>query len=90
MVYGGHARMRIVVKIKEKGWFEGLGLHHALIAVGIIAVGHFLSFGEVACGIAIGGFFFREEKEYELAKRFEILDFLSPAIVAGIYLFWSN
>jgi len=85
--------VKFIFKIREKGWLAGLGLHHALVALIPLAVGLLVSYlgqREIGAFIASGGLWFylgREYKEHELRRGgFELLDFVSPAIVALSYL----
>ena len=72
-----------------KNWFNGLGLHHALIVAGVIAVCHYFGIGTVGAGIGIGWY---GQREWGLQlgppATFEIMDFASPAIVSILYLFF--
>lgn len=78
-----------MIKIKEKGWFRGLGLHHGAGAVVWITTVHFLDFNPLMVFFVAVWYASREEKEYELRRQglygVEWLDFLVPWIVAGIY-----
>lgn len=80
--------IKFIIKTQEKGWFRGLGLHHALIVAGLIAVFHWFGLGAWAGMFGVGMFFGREYKEYEIRNNrgFEILDFLSPLLVWIGYL----
>lgn len=78
--------MKFIIAWDEKGWFKALGLHHAAMSIGIIAIFHFLGLGDFGAGVALGGYLFRELKENELRDRIEIMDFLSPALISVFYL----
>lgn len=77
---------KLIVKIEQKGWFKGLGLHHASITVACILL--FSMFGMGHFGAAFGvGFYACKEYGPQIYPRayFEIMDFASPLIVAIIY-----
>lgn len=84
--------INIIFQPDKKGWLKALGLHHALIAASFIFINHFLTFGDYAAVAAFSWYASKEYKEYTYrgSNRFEIMDFLSPALVAINYLYWIN
>ena len=79
--------MKIIFK-KEKGWPHALGLHHVAATVGFITVGHLFGLGDYMAVFSIGWYLSREYKEFHDRRggEFEIMDFLSPALTATLYL----
>tara|TARA_R110000772_G_C13310276_1_gene440177 strand:- start:20124 stop:20384 length:261 start_codon:yes stop_codon:yes gene_type:complete len=79
--------VKIIVKIEQKGWFKGLGLHHASITLAAIIIGHILGFGAFMAIFFMGWY---ASREYGNGPKppatFEILDFLSPAVISVGYL----
>lgn len=86
--------INFIVKLDQKGWFKGLGLHHASIAIIPLAIGLILLYFNMpvlgAFFSSWGGWFFmgRELKESEIRSSggFEIMDFISPFIISLIFL----
>lgn len=73
-----------------KSWFEGLGLHHAGITAGLIAVCHYIGIGPVGAAFALGWYGQREwGLQLGFPKTFDIMDFASPAIVSILYLIFA-
>ena len=74
----------------EKGLFRALGLHHAGITSLIIFVGYVFALGNYAAVACIAWYCRQEIKEYEVRRsnEFEIMDFVSPSLVACVYLYW--
>ena len=82
--------MKMIFQPDKKGWFKALGLHHAALAFILIGVGHLVSLGYEASIFALAWYGAREYKELELRRytAFEIMDFVSPTIVAVSYIIW--
>jgi len=78
---------KLIVKIDQKGWFKGLGLHHASIVAFGILLGSLLGIGGFMAAFG-AGFYACKEYGPQIYPRayFEIMDFASPLIVAIIYL----
>jgi ABC-type antimicrobial peptide transport system permease subunit len=79
--------MKIIFK-KEKGWLKALGLHHAAITLIVLSIGHFIGIGDFLAAFAIGWYGCKEMsgQVFPLPQYFEIMDFISPALVSIIYL----
>jgi len=80
---------KFIIDIKSKGWFRGMGLHHASLTFLLIAAGHFISAG-IGGFLAVFAIGWYASREYGTGIYppvfFEIMDFVSPAIIAGLYL----
>lgn len=83
---------KFVFKLEQKGLFKALGLHHARIALIPLVLGLVCSyFGYEVLGgfIASWGAWWYACREYGgqtyPPKEFEIMDFVSPAIVSLSY-----
>jgi hypothetical protein len=77
---------KFIIKIDKKGWFKGLGLHHASITVGWILLFSLFGIGWFGCGWAMGWYGCKEYgSQIYPPKVFELMDFLSPLIVVIIY-----
>jgi hypothetical protein len=71
-----------------KSTFKKLGLHHASITLVITAIGHLIGLG--TCVLSRDGWVVRLKsrvgrRERYPPKSFEVMDFVSPLIVALIY-----
>lgn len=84
---------KLVFMALYKGWFMGLGLHHAclaLVPLGIGLVCAYFDHNVLGAFIASGGFWWYASREYGNGpyppKKFEVMDFVSPAIVSSAYL----
>lgn len=84
-----------IIKWDQKGWFKALGLHHGLLAIGVIFLFHLpglvniasIGFGEYGAGLVAGWYLQREWGNGILPRKpFEILDFATPFVVGIIYL----
>jgi hypothetical protein len=84
--------MKFIIAWDEKGFLKGAGLHHAALAVILIGLGHIVGLGYEAAIFALAWFGAREYKEFEFRKSsaFEVMDFLSPAVVCAAYLVWIS
>ena len=83
--------MKFIIAWDQKGWFKGLGLHHAALASFLISIGHLIGLGYEAAIFALAWYGAREYKEFELRRytAFEIMDFVSPLIVVASYKIWN-
>ncbi len=88
---------KFIINWKQKGWFKALGLHHAALTTILITIGWLVSVGTGAffAAFAVGWYGSREYGNGPWPPvEFEILDFLSPTLVAAIYLTawvaWTN
>lgn len=81
---------KLIVKMEQKGWFKGAGLHHASIVAFGILLGHYIGIGNFMAAFGVGWYACKEygPKIYP-PKTFEIMDFVSPFMVAFIYLNFS-
>lgn len=80
--------MRIIFMPPYKSWFKGLGLHHALIIGVAIGIGDMFGFGPFMAAFGIGWYASREWGwDIKPPKTFEIMDFLSPAMLGAGYLY---
>lgn len=84
---------KFIFKLEQKGLFKALGLHHASVALIPALVGLvFTYFGYTVLGafITSWGFWWYASREYGNGpyppKEFEIMDFVSPAIVSVSFL----
>jgi hypothetical protein len=69
-----------------KSLFKQLGLHHASITLVITALGHLIGLGTVFSAVMVGWYGSREYGAGTYPpKSFEVMDFISPLIVALIY-----
>lgn len=84
--------MKIIFQPETKGLIKALGLHHAAITFVAVIVAHFLGFGDLMAAFCIGWYARQEWGSNHLTppKTFEIMDFVSPATVAGFYLYWIS
>lgn len=83
--------MKIIFMPWYKGWFKGLGLHHALVASGLIAICHYIGIGDIGAGIAIGWYAQREwGLQSGFPEAFEFWDFVSPATISILYLIFGG
>lgn len=75
-----------MIKIKEKGWFKGLGLHHGVFASFFVIALGFLGLQYYGAVAASAWFASREEKEYELRRKglsgVEWLDWITPLVMS--------
>ncbi len=81
---------RLIIKW-SKGWFQALGLHHGLITIISITIFSIFNVGYVGALLAIG-WYARHEWGGRLKppEQFEILDFVTPSVIALAYLiFWQ-
>lgn len=80
--------MKFIIKWEQKGRFKALGLHHAAVAALFIYISHEFGFGDYGAA-AIIGWYARHEYGHgpKPPKVFEILDFVSPVIVSGLYFY---
>lgn len=70
-----------------KGWFKGLGLHHASLTAILIAALTTVGLGWFGAAFAIGWYGSREWGwDIYPPKTFEVMDFVSPTVVAVLYL----
>ena len=80
---------KFIFKQEEKGWFKALGLHHASLTFLLIAAGNFISAG-TGVFFAIFSIGWYASREYGTGPYppvfFEYMDFISPSIVAVLYL----
>ena len=82
--------MKIIFMPPHKGWFKGLGLHHAAITAGFIAACHLIGLGSIGAAFAIGWYGSREwGPQLGFPKTFEIMDFISPTFISAIYLIFG-
>lgn len=80
----------LTVKIEQKGWFKGLGLHHALIVAFGILLGYYIGIGDFMAAFGVGWYACKEYgQQIYPPKTFEVMDFVSPFMVAFIYLNFS-
>ena len=78
---------KLIFMPSHKGWFKGLGLHHASLTIILIAALHTIGLGWFGSTFAVGWYGSREYgSQLGLPKTFEIMDFVSPAIVSFMYL----
>ena len=81
--------MQIIFITEHKGWFQGFGLHHAAITAVFIVVCHYVGIGVLGASIALGWYGSREwGPKLSPPAIFEFWDFVSPAIVSILYLFF--
>ena len=82
--------MKMIFQPEKKGWLKSLGLHHAALAFILIGAGHLVALGYEAAIFALAWYGAREYKELEHRRytAFEIMDFVSPLIVAVSYIIW--
>ena len=80
---------KFIFKLDQKGWFRGLGLHHASIALIPLSAGLLLAHFDMetlGAFITAWGSWWYASKEWggqvALPKTFEVMDFVSPFIVA--------
>lgn len=77
---------KFIINIKGKGWFKGLGLHHAAIVAAALYAASPLGWSDAVAYIGIGWYGSREYGNGPYPpKTFEIMDFVSPLIVIWIY-----
>lgn len=82
---------RIMTKIifmpAYKNWFKGLGLHHASVVAALTLACHFIGIGSLGAAFGMGWYASREwGLDIYPPRTFEIMDFVSPAIVSITYL----
>lgn len=95
MIVWSRIKMPILVVMPTyKGWFKGLGLHHAslaLIPLSIALLCAYLGKPELGAFITAMGMWHYASREYGNGpyppKSFEVMDFVSPAIISLSY-FW--
>lgn len=74
-----------------KNLFKKLGLHHASVVAGFTALFSIFGFGEYAAFFWTGWYASREWGwDIYPPKVFEVMDFLSPAIVCAAYMYWIS
>ena len=79
--------MKLIFMPPYKNWFKGLGLHHASIVLGSVIVAHFIGVGDFMAIFGIGWYASREWGwGVYPPSTFEVMDFVSPAIVSSLYL----
>lgn len=77
---------KMIFMPSHKGWFKGLGLHHASITVGWIMLGWIFGIGWFGGACAIGWYGQREYGNGPYPPRtFEVMDFVSPVLTSLIY-----
>lgn len=87
--------MKLIIKIQDKGWFRGLGLHHTIAPILSITICHFFITPYLAAFFAIWwmGWYGRHEWGWGIftpPKLFEIMDFLSPALIGVAYIVYTH
>ena len=81
---------KLIVKIEKKGWFKGAGLHHASIVAFGILLGHYIGLGNFMAAFGVGWYACKEYGPQIYPRPyFEVMDFVSPFMVAFIYLNFS-
>lgn len=83
--FKGWSELKFIFKW-DKGWFQALGLHHVIVSVVLICVGHKLGIGSETAGVALGWYASREWGLSSYPPRtFEFMDFISPALICISY-----
>lgn len=71
----------------QKGWFAALGLHHGILTALCILIFSLFGIGWFGAAFAIGWYASREwGGRLKRPEQFEILDFVTPSIIALVYL----
>ena len=83
---------KIIFQPEVKGPLKALGLHHASLVTVTIGIAHLVGFGGYMALIWIGWYARQEwgSNHFIIPKTIELMDFLSPALVCGAYLYWSG
>jgi len=77
---------KFIVKTDQKGWFKGYGLHHASLTALCILLFSMVGMGDFGAAFAVGWYASREYGGPYPPAVFEVFDFVSPLMVALIYL----
>ena len=78
---------KLIVNMDQKGWFKGAGLHHASVVAFGILLGHYIGLGDFMAAFGVGFYACKEYgSQISPPKIFEVMDFVSPGMVALIYL----